>query len=186
MAWHQTQSRRRGSQTLLVVGREGRAVGGSAAVEALGHLLHALRYAEIADAELAERAIHVRAVEVENPLADDLAGLALPLQPVEQNDCMQHDHLEAAIDGVGHSKLRVEHRIARLRHDRAVKGRCNGSGFSVTAEQAGEHDPAPCSGGGRTLQAGLAHARGKAKAANDKRQNRREGWDADGKFAAIA
>ena len=52
---------------------------------------------------------------------------------------MEDDHLEAPVDGVGDAKVGVEDGIARLRHDRAVKGRCYAVGFSIAAKQAAEH-----------------------------------------------
>ena len=67
------------------------------------------------------------------------SGLAARLQAVEHENRVQHDHLEAPVDRIGDAEVGVEDRIARLRHDRAVKGRCYGVRLRIAAKQTAEH-----------------------------------------------
>src|SRR3546814_3187030 len=73
-----------------------------------------MRHAEIAGAELAQGGIHIGEHGVDHALGELGPGLALPLQPVEQQERMQRDELEPSVQRVGHAGRRSEEHTSEL------------------------------------------------------------------------
>ena len=76
---------------------------------------------------------------VSSELLADLAVVgAFSLESMKQQKAMQHDHVEAAIQRIGHSEFGIERGLPCLRHDGAVKRICYGLVPAIASEQAAE------------------------------------------------
>src|SRR5262249_22023760 len=60
---------------------------------------------------------------VENPLPERPPRFRLGTQAPQQQDRMQHNHLETPVNRIRHAVILVKNRCSRLRHDRAIEGR---------------------------------------------------------------
>ena len=93
--------------------RRAPAIGADPPGEGAVERLHALRHGQVADAHLAERAVHV----VDEALRDQARQLRVVAgivhQAVQHREQMQRHHLEAALQRVGHAVVEVERRAAR-------------------------------------------------------------------------
>src|SRR5581483_5123096 len=107
---------------------------------------HPLRHAEVSDPHRTQRAVHVGAEKVEEVLPGRATGFTLAAKPPQQQSQVKHDHLEAPFDSVGNAEIRVEGRLACLRHDGAVKGVRYVARAAVASEYA-EHQRASPSAG---------------------------------------
>ena len=92
------------------------------AVKGLADPAHVGGNRQIADPHFAKISVHIAAEQIKNPLSDCADRGRLGPQPIEQDDDMQHNHLETPVDCVGHTKGLVKSWRARLCHDDAIEG----------------------------------------------------------------
>ena len=79
-------------------------IGGDAAIKHFGHLAHLLAHRHIAYPHFAQRVVHVAKQFVDKVLAE----YVLPaLQAVENQEGMEADHVEAAVNAVGHAPFGI-------------------------------------------------------------------------------
>jgi hypothetical protein len=123
-------------ETLDIAGRESCLIGGASAKIGLADLAHLLRHGEVADTHLTERIVHVGAEEVESLLSGLARLLSARLETPGKKDEMEQDHLESAGNAVRHGEIRVERRLAGLRHDRAVKRGCYALALAIALEES--------------------------------------------------
>src|SRR5215213_2866775 len=99
-------ARRELPQACIVARIEHRVIDGGATVECVCELLHALRHAHVADAELAQRGVELAKDEI-HQLLGDLPGRRgqPPELPEHQND-VQRQAREPTLDGVGDAEPR--------------------------------------------------------------------------------
>ena len=90
--------------------------GGRAAVERPPHMPDTPPHAEIAHPQLPERTVEIGEHQVEQQLRGPLAGGTDSPQAAHDEQSVQHHHLEASVQRVGHAVGPVERRLARLRH----------------------------------------------------------------------
>ena len=97
-----------------------RAIGAQPAAEHPHHPADMLAHDDIADADLAQLAVHI----VDETLGEVGAcrwPVGIAFKP--QQDQAQHrgDHIEPAVDAIGHGAVQIPVRRPRARHDRIVK-----------------------------------------------------------------
>src|SRR5690606_27217830 len=96
---------------------------------------------------------------VEHRLPDLRAGLALALEAVEQQDAVQDDHLEPAVDSVGYAEVVIQFAASRLRHNRVVEA-IGGPGATAAEDPADERAHAGDASGQPADGAAAATSRG--------------------------
>jgi hypothetical protein len=115
-------ARKCGRQKACVFACQRLLVDGGAAVERLRHLLHAARHAHVADAEFAHRAVHVGHEKIDDILRQARrARIRVALQAIEQEENVQCDRVEPAVQRIGHARDCVEIRVARLRRQGQIE-----------------------------------------------------------------
>src|SRR5439155_1439172 len=80
----------------------------------------------------------IAAKAIENGLSEPADRLRLDIEPMQQQDRMQHDHLETPVNRIRHAEVLIKGSRSRLRHDRAIQGR-NDSVPRGTAKQVKYH-----------------------------------------------
>ena len=117
------------------------AKGADQAIEHIAHLLDLVGHAQIGDAQLAQRAVHVAEEQVDEGLAE-LARRRLALEATEQQREVQRNHVEAAGDRVRNAPVGVELLLPGLRHNGPIglEGSVGGRGFTEKLEYHG-HAP---------------------------------------------
>ena len=111
------------------------------AVKDVAHRLDLPGHAEVGDAELAQRAVHVAEEDIDQRLAERLR-VGITLEAAQQQRHVQGDHVEAAGDCVGHAPVGVELLLPGLRHNGSigVESGVGGGGFTEKIENHG-HAP---------------------------------------------
>src|SRR5690606_5136739 len=126
-------ARQRGHQRVTVLRRQRAAIGVRAAIEHLRELLHALRHTRVADAEFAQRMIHV----LEEPVGECLRRMekrgGAAARALEEQEHVDRDHRVAADRRVRHIPLGVETRLPRGCHDCLIE-RVRDLAIGVAAE----------------------------------------------------
>ena len=112
--------------------------GGHQTIEDLAHLAHLLGHGHVPCPQLAQRAVHVLEEQVEQRLAELMAGLLLDSQTPKQQRQVQRDHVETAGDRVGNAPVGIEDGLPGLRHNGCIDG-INSVGGRVFPEQVQYH-----------------------------------------------
>ena len=107
----------------LSIARRGKSgeIGGLTAVKRLAEAPHMFRHGKIANAHLAQIAVEIAAKHVEKLLSDAAPGIAVPLEPGQHKNQVQHDQIKSAFHRIRHAVARVKGRGTGLRHDRAIE-----------------------------------------------------------------
>lgn len=91
------------------------------AVERLGHGFDPLANREIANSHLPEILIHVGEHQIKQRLCCIGGNSALSAESAQNQRCVDHHHVEAAVGGVGNSKLGVKERVPCLLNDPLIE-----------------------------------------------------------------
>jgi hypothetical protein len=127
-----------GRQGGRVAGVEGGIEGGDETVEDIAHRLDLLGHTQVADAQFADRPVHVPEEQLDQRLRE-VARRGLALETPQQQRQMQRHHVEAAGHGVGDAPLGVEARLSGLRHNGPVRLVYCVRGDDGLAEQIEDH-----------------------------------------------
>ena len=116
---------------------QGLGIHARAAVEDFRHAPHLGADADVTGTHLAQRPVHVPEHFVEHRLRQDLGARIGAAQPIEDEKRMQHDHIEAPIDGIGDAGGAVKPWLPCLRHNLPVEALERNRGGP--SEQAKDH-----------------------------------------------
>ncbi len=100
---------------------QNRLIGIDAAIEGAGHFLDARTDPHVGDTHFAQRAIHVGEHQIEQSLRHAFHLAPFGAEAMQQQKDMRHQHVEAAIHGVGDFALRVKDRLPGLRYRLGVQ-----------------------------------------------------------------
>ena len=105
----------------ILGGGKRRRIGRLPAVERLSDFAHFPGHGQVPHPHFPQARVHVPAERVEQPLAEAPDRGRLPFEPAHEQDDVQHDHLETAVNRIGNTIAAVKRRLSRLRHDHAIE-----------------------------------------------------------------
>ena len=97
-----------------------------------------MRFGTVANTEFAKGSVHIEPKQVKNLLTQGACGRIRDLQPVEKQKIVQHNHIEASVQSVRHTKIRIEGGSPGLCHNLRIHspgyGRVGFAGFEKVAK----------------------------------------------------
>ena len=128
------QIARQGSFQRRIAARQPAFIGIDSAIKCLRHPFHLTADAEIAGAHFAQRAVKIGEHRIDKPLTQLRRGRRLVFQAVEEQECVQTDQLEPAINRVRNTDIAEKSAPTRLIDDSAI-GQFGGLLLRVAAKQ---------------------------------------------------
>ncbi len=137
-------ARQRLREALPVAGLDRDSVGLAASVQRFPHRLDPASERHVAHPHFPQRPVHVGEHRVEHGLGQLRPGRRLFARPLDQQGDVQADHVESAVQRVGHAERGIEIRVSRRPDCRRVE-RKSGALMPLAAEQAEHPHPNPFS-----------------------------------------